>query len=296
MFIRAGVVTFAALLAALATAGRAADDYEIRLQRPFKAGVSFTVSATDTLRSSETVDLPNGMSNQSSLFRRVTLDADVRIDKVDDQGAPTGAAVVIRRLTVQTGNGSQAALVAPKVVLEPGTAVTLTYNGGQPVFALKAAAALSDEGVLALQQAFERMGFSDAVYGTKERKKAGESWPLNTSALAGDKTNPQNVDPALISGTVTFKGVRTLAGIACVQIDSTMTAKDYPVQGAAAKEATMTEVFSAVLPTDGARPVVAWSKRSTTHLVTEEKPLGQGTMRRTVDSEVLHEAAWLPKS
>ena len=295
MPLRAGVIVTAFVLA-LAAVGRGADDFEIRLQRPFKAGQAFTVSATDTMRSSEVVDLPNGMSNKTASFRRVTLDADVRIDKVDDQGAEAAVAIVIRRLTLQATIPTQAtALVAPKVVLEPGTAVTLTYSAGQPAFALKTPAVLSDEAVLTLQQAFKRMTLTDAVYGTKERKKTGDDWPLNKSALAGDKTSPQYVDPALITGSVALKGVRTISGIECLQIDGSMSAKDFPVEGAAAKEATMTAAFSANLPTDVARPAVAWSMRSTMHFVTEEKPLGQGTVRKTVDSEVLHDSAWLPK-
>jgi len=276
-----------------ASASARADDtaYTIKIQRPLKAAQKFTLSATNTLRSAERVELPNGDSNRTALFRRVIIEADVTIDKVDDAGMESSASIVVRKLTLQSSENAPNGTSTPKSVLEPGSQLTVLFQpNGQPVFTPKQPGDLSDEATVALQQGFKRMTITDAVYGTTDKKKLNDSWPMNTQAMGGDKTNPQYVDPSKITGSVKLSGVRPLAGIPCIQLDGTMTTKDFQVQGVAAKDATMTTLFSATLPTDADKPILAWSVRSTTHFVTEDKPLGQGTLRRTVDTEVQHEA------
>ncbi len=293
LMLAAGIVLAGAAAARGAGVAGANDvAYDIRIQRPLLAGQAFGINATNTLRSSEKVDLPSGVSSKNLTFRRVTLAADIRIDKVDMAGVETAVSVVIGKLTLESGEGTQ---TQAKAVLEPGTELTLTYPGGQATFTLKKGGALADDAQLALLQGFKRMSITDAVYGTKEKKKVGDTWELNKSAMGGDRTSPQYVDPALVSGSVALKGVRKLLEIECLQLEGSMTTKDFQVQGVAAKEATMTAVFTANVPVDGAKPTVAWSVRSTVHFVTEESPLGRGVVRRTVDTEITHEAAWTPK-
>jgi hypothetical protein len=281
-----------------ASAARGADEYDIRLQRPMAAGQSYGLSATNTLRASEKIDLPDGSSTRSASFRRVILDADVHVDNVDDKGVEAQVSLTIRRLTIQeTKQGQMTDQSTPDVVLDPGTQVLVLYapGGVQPNFVLKKAGVLPDEAMLALQQGFKRMSINDALFGTREKKKVGDNWPLDKSALPKDRTSPQYIDPALVTGTVTFKALRAVAGVNCLQIDGTMTTKDFQVQGVVPKDATMSTIFTVSLPVDAAKQAMAWNVRSTTHFVTEDKPLGQGTVRHTVDSEIVHEASVTPK-
>jgi hypothetical protein len=278
-----------------ASAGAA--DYEIKIQRSYKAGQTYAFSSTDIYRASEKLDLPGGASTRSSNFRRIILDGTVRIDKLDDQGQAAAQSFTVQRLTVQSSSGDLAsAQAAPKTLLDPGTELTMTYAAAQPTFALKKGGLLSDDALAALQQGTKRMSLSDALYGTKERKKIGDTWPLNKSALPTDRTNARYMDPALISGTVSLKAVRTLAGLECLQLDGSMVTKDVPMGGdIVPREATTTVTFTCNLPTDAALPPVAWSMKSVTHVVTEEKTLAQNTKVHTVDSEVSHDASWTPK-
>ena len=242
MTIRRLVPLSVGLLLTLAASASAAD-YPIKFQRPFKAGQAFAFSATDTYRAGEKLDLPNGSSTNSSNVRRIALDADVRIDKVDAQGAALIQSFTLQRLTLQSTNGGASdpvilqetnpAAPAPAVknLLPPGTDVTVTYTDSQPAFALKKGGLLSDDALIALQQGTKRMSLSDTVYGTKDRKKVGESWPVDKSALPADRTKPGYIDPALITGTVTLKTLRTIAGLECLQLDGSMITRGMPLGG-----------------------------------------------------------------
>jgi hypothetical protein len=312
MIMRRFVPLATGLLLTLAASASAAD-YPIKIQRPFKAAQAFAFSATDTYRASEKVQLPNSTSTQSSNFRRITLDADVRIDKVDAQGAVAVQSLTLQRLTLQTTNADPGGApmvysgqrsttdTAPsaataKNLLPAGTEVTITYTDSQPAFALKKGGLIADDALLALQQGTKRMSLSDTLYGTKERKNVGDSWAINKAALPSDRTSAGYIDPALITGTVTLKAIRAVAGIECLQIDSNLVTHGLPSSGGVPpREASTTVNFSCNLPTDETLPPVAWTMKSTTHVVTEEKSLAGNTITRTVDSEISHDAAWTPK-
>lgn len=280
----------------------AADDgsYDIRLQRPFQAGQTFTVSATDSQRTAQRVDLPDGKGSQNLFIRRVLLDADVHIDKADDK--ETQASVTIRKLTLQTANGEALAeRVTPTVLLEPGSELSLVYSGnegGGTTFKLKNNGALSPEAHTALQQAFQKMAVTDALYGTADKKKVGDSWPINKQALANDRTNPPTVDPSQVSGSTTLKAVRQIYGAPCLQVEGMLTAKDVPVAGMGElrpKEATSTTTFTLSMPVAADKPVLSYTIKAATHIVVAGDPQGTSKLVTTVDSEVAHDTTWVPR-
>jgi hypothetical protein len=289
-------LVLSASLLIFATASRAAD-YAIKFQRPFKAGQAFAFSATDTYRATDKTDLPDGTSMRSSNFRRVALDADVRIDKVDDQGAVTVESITIQRLTLQaTSSDSSPDRTPTRNLLRQGTELTLTFTDNQPAFALKKGGLIPDDTLSALRQTTDRINISDALFGTKERRQIGASWPIVKSALPSDPALPGYVDPAHISGTVTLKALRNVVGLECLQLEGTTTTRQLPVEGnVVPKEATLTETFTCNLPTDPNFPPVSWNMKKLTHIVTEEKTLSGNTRARTIDSEISHDASWTPK-
>jgi hypothetical protein len=286
----------AGLLLTLAVSARAAD-YEIKIQRPFKSGQSFALIASDTFHAGEKVDLPNGTSTRSSSFRRITLDADVRIDKVDAQGEAAVQSLTLRRLTLQTANSDTAPNPATaKNLVPPGTELTLTFTNSEPSFALKDGGLLSDEALTALQHGTIRMSLTDALHGSKVRQKVGDSWPLGKSALPATRTDPRHLDPDLIDGTIRLKDLRTVAGLECLLLEGTTVTKNLQLEGnVVPREASRTDTFSCTLPTNLGLPVVAWSMKSITRIVTEEKSLAKNIITHTVDSEISHEATWTPK-
>lgn len=287
----AGLVVF--WLGPLALAAQDAG-YDIRLQRPFKAGQSFAVSATNTQRTSQGARVPTAAGGPSQFMRRVLLDADVRIDKVDASG--TQASVTIRKLELQTDNGDiLAGRPAPEVLLSPGTELVMTCAGEQTSFARKNKEALSAAALTALQQALQKMAFTDTMYGTTEKRKVGDSWPINTAAVPVDRTNPLSVDPSQISGKVTLKAVRPIFGVESLLVEAVQTTKDLPVGGMAPKEATSTTTFTLALPVAPDRPLISYTVKVATHIVVTGQPQGTATLETTVDSELSHEATWTPK-
>jgi hypothetical protein len=272
------------------TAASGGPDYGIVIERPYAAGKSYNVIATDTYRSSEKVDLPGGMTTRTQNLRRLALEAEVRIDKVDAKGGIAAQSVVVKRLTQQISKSGQEQ-GKPMVLLEPGTELTMTYKEGQATMSLKKGGLMEDEALSGLQQGFAPMSLTDAVHGSKERKKAGDTWPVNTGAIAYDKSDTKHVDPSLISGTMALKGVRPQGGVECLQLEGSMVTKQ-ALGADVAKEATVTVGFTLNLPVDGKLPAAAWSVKSETHVVMEEELLGRGKVVRTVDLEISHEASW----
>jgi hypothetical protein len=268
--------------------------FPILIHRSFKPATAFYVTCSDTFRASEKVDLPGGISTRTQHFRRTTLDADVRIDKIDDQGFPAAQSISIKRFSQQLNNTGQEQSPA-RALLDPGTELTMTSHAGQLAFTRQDNHDLPDETLAALQSAFQNLPLSDALYGAKDRKTIGNSWPIDKSALLADRTDPNFVDPALITGTVTLKTRRPLAGIDCLQLDGAMLTKDAPTGATAPKESTIALTFTLNLPLDTNLPPMAWFIKRATHAVTENQPLGRGTVTHTVDSETTHETTWTPK-
>ena len=279
------------LLCPLAAA--AADDatYSIRFRRQFTAEQVFSVSITHSQRSSQRTSRSASNATQTSSVRRVLLDADVHIDKVEEK--QTKASVTIRRFELTTSAGDNGPRPTPATLLSPGTEVLLTYAGDDTSFSLKNQQGLSPDVLTALRQCFQTMALSDALYGTTEKKKVGDSWPLNTKTLVADRTDPVSLDPSQVSGTTTLKAARQVYGIPCLLLEGTQTTKDAPVVGITPKESTANTTFSLTVPEALDKPLVGYSIKILRHIVVAGQPSEDATL--TADLEESHESTWVPK-
>jgi hypothetical protein len=294
---RASVLIAAVAMAAAAGMVRAADEtYDVRIERPLKVGQTYGISTMDSVRSSQSAGTSNSPGTRTSNFRRVLMDADVQIDKVDAKGIETAATVTVKKLTLQADTGNVPAdQVPPRAVMDPGTVVTLTYDGNKRTFTSKKEGAITDDAVTALDRAFQRMTLTDGAYGPKGKKKVGDTWSLNKDALVVDRTNPNTIDPSLTIGVIKLKAARAIAGVNCLQVDVTMVTSGFPIQGLTPTEASINTNFTLNLPVDTALPVYSWTYKQTKHIVLDQKPAGQATIRTVADAEEAHEATWTPK-
>jgi len=271
-----------AVLAAFATPAHAADEktFAIHFDRPATAGQKFSLAASEIVRTRQKIELPDGGANSTDKLKRVTLDADVRVDKCDDKGHDSQNTLIIKTLTMQLDGQT-------RELLKPGTQLTLVYEGTVMIFTQKSGEKLPDDADAGLRQIFkaqrEQTLAYDSIYGTPLKKAVGDSWPVSPAALATDIQLPGAIDPKQVTGTVVLKAVKPVAGIECVQIEAALVANNVPVEGAQPKESTLSVSLACSQP------------RITSHTVIEQQPQGRGIIRYTLDSETTHAATWTPK-
>src|SRR5205823_1055694 len=119
---------------------------------------------------------------------------------------------------------------------------------------------LSDDANTSLQQVFKphkaNRVTDDERYGTPDRKKIGDSWPVDVKALTRDRTGAAGapaLDPKNVSGTVTLKSVKAvpaLGNLECAEIEATVQMKNIPVANLTPKESAMRVVVTNLLPTN----------------------------------------------
>jgi len=285
------------IAAALTARGQTPEKtFDVRFDRTFKVGQVFTVTTADAARASQKTETPDGQTMSASNFRRTVLEAEVRIEKVDTKNLPVLAAITLKRLTVQSvAAGQEQRESDPKEILPAGTAISATYLDGVPTFSLAGAKPIPPDALAALRREFHPTQLTDDVFGTPDKKKIGDTWPVDTKAMKADMTDPQAVDPRVFTGDVTLKAQRNVTGVNCLQFEAVLHSNTIPFLQVTPTEASITVTYATSLPVDPALPPVTNSMKTVTHIVVEQKPLGKGIVRTTSDSEVTHEATWFAK-
>jgi len=155
-----------------------AQDYQIQIHRPMKVGEQYQVQVSGTQSESMTVTSNGNPVKDKREDFTVDYKSVEKVDEVDSIGRETKTTSTIEKL-VKTEGG------VAKELLPKGTVVVSSLSGrnqihevgGQPVDAETAK-------VLSLVISLGKGGPSDdAAFGTKDRKKAGESWEPNVPAI-----------------------------------------------------------------------------------------------------------------
>ncbi len=237
--------------------------------------------------------------------RTIIFQGDLHVDVVDEKGRVTDASVVVRDFTGGTSTSGSVVVIpehelrpSPEL-LAPGSELRVRFRPGQTLVDSKSDQKFSDDAAAALREVFpppadEKSG-NDVIYVLTDRRKIGDSWPVNVQALAPSKDVPRGLDPVHTDGTVMFKSIRTLAGKPCAELEATIASRDVPVEGMEVKESTLSLVFSADIPTDSSDALLSTHMDSKLHVVTEQQPNGMGTVHHTLDIETTHDVSWLPK-
>jgi len=190
------------LLGILCWANSNAQDYEIRLHRAVSTGAKYRIVASG--QSFERIGLFAGGKQFDQKQEEISFDLDAIATAlaVDQRGRPTQYTLTIEKFVVSPDGGN-------KVTLERGTVITgrlagqrfVLTTGGTPLNALAAKA------IGWVLPAPTTQGTDDDVFGTRDRKKVGDTWPINADAAArylGEMLK------ASISGS-NIKGETTLA-------------------------------------------------------------------------------------
>jgi hypothetical protein len=180
-----------------------AQDYEIRLQRPKTAGQTYRVSVSGSEQNRMTMDINSKTEQKESENKAIDFESIVTILEIGKQGAPVKESHKIVKCE-RLENDSRLALVPP------GTVVTAFLADKKQQFTIEGTEVSPEaKEVLDMVITLDDVDYSeDEAFGTKERKKIGDSWPINIK-LAMEELRSSGLD--FTKGD--FSGKVTLAGI-----------------------------------------------------------------------------------
>ena len=230
----------------------------MRLTRPAAAGEKRL--AVGSLQSDDhltgTRDGAPSDQRQASTIRYVVA---TEILEASARGNALRATLTVRRLVKESGGVSLE-------LAKPGAVIAARLAGRERVFELQGARLAPD-----LQQALaaavplraDDEPTDDDLFGTAQRRRAGESWPANGELFARFGSASVTFDPKDVAGTVTLAGVKPVHGVPCLEVRWKLDARRGAFQpgslpeGFAGTTTTMSVSGSTLVPIDGALPPAA---------------------------------------
>jgi hypothetical protein len=269
------------------------EDYPIKLSRPAKVGDKSQVQVTFTVNRSNSakVEGADDVKEDKSSFK-VDLAGVSETLAVDSHGEETKFTITIDKC-VKT-DGDKTADLIPK-----GHVLVAESKDKETEFTLKDGE-LSDEAKDALKSAIHAHvpdePTDDEIFGTTERKKPGDTWPIHADALVKVlKRSDVKVDPKDISGTVKLVGSATHDGVPVLHIECDFEVRNLKVPAPAGGEQTQglfRGSFAGMFPQDLSVPPLADSQAEEMQL-TYKVPASDGqnaimksNWQRTIESKV----------
>jgi hypothetical protein len=253
MKIKLCIAFFASFLVAVCANEKtaASADYEIKLVREGAVGSSFRVNATGSSEEAveTTVDGQTTPVKSEKYSVEIVVVCEVLAKATPEHGAKNK--LIVEKMNMTQQDQTEKLLEAGTEVIEERISGATQFSvGGKPV-AEKVA------------KAFAAVGFSmkdfgsandDDIFGTKGRKKVGDSWPINSTAAANDFSKDVfPVKPENISGSTAVKELVTVGNQKCLVISATMAMRDLlppAPQGLEAQPGEANAVFSGIFPVD----------------------------------------------
>lgn len=243
---------------ALVALAAAADDYEVKFDRPFAVGDRHRIvaQASESQTTARTVDgksLPPVVEKFSASAEFLQV-----VERVDERGRPRQVRLTFDKLVATPGDGKEARVA-------PGTVIIASHDGTRATFTRADGKELALE--RALIQAIELLHefdtgeiSNDRIFGTAGRRRThGEEWPMDAQATAANFAETDvEVKAEDIQGTVTLGKLVHHAALPCLEIRARLHVKSMkpPVEGLqgglALQEASLDVEVEALLPVDTA--------------------------------------------
>jgi hypothetical protein len=235
-----------ALLCGL-SATASALDYEVKLVRLAKVGDRYGLVATGIQEQRMTMTINGQKTPPRDQLMDVALTAKAEVLAVSTGGREMKTTFTVDKLT--NTEGAQVTDVLPA-----GTVVVAERVGKKTEFQIAGAPAKPEvAGALALVISLDsdQSTNDDLIFGTKERKAIGDSWPIDAKAGAADLADKGGlkIDPANLTGTTTLvealpNGLRVSAKLAMKDVGIPLP------PGMAVTSSNFTAEFSGVFPID----------------------------------------------
>jgi hypothetical protein len=228
-----------------------AQEYEIRMHRPSKVGDKFQTTVAAKEIQETTIAANNNPVESKKEDRSVAFSGVVEVLAVDAKGMPVKISATVEKLMKNEAGASSE--VVPK-----GDVIVASLDGRKQVYQINGTPAGADVAkALDLTFSLSTSGVTDdEVFGTNEKKKAGESWGINAELAKKDFAESFGLNVEKMAGKVTFIGVANRADGDVLKLGVVMTIKAMPpmppnfVVDQSSAEARMEGEF----PVDATRP------------------------------------------
>jgi len=192
----------------VATAG--AQDYEIRLHRAIATGAKYRITGSGQQFERMQIFAGGKQVDQKEEDIRFDIETVATALTVDALGRPTQYTLAIEKFVVSPAGGDT-------VTLERGTVISGRLEGQRVILAI-GDAPLGGLAAKVIEWMFPvptSSGTDDDVFGTRERKKVGDRWPIDARAAAHHlgASLKAEIDSNLIKGeTALVRAGRTAVG------------------------------------------------------------------------------------
>jgi hypothetical protein len=238
--------SFLALLL-VCTGAFAADDapkdeaYEIKLARPFKVGMKYSLTADGALVRNVKVTRGGETHDQPEDGYGVRLEGTVEVLALDDTGEEAKISCTVDKCARITSEGETELLPKGNVFVAEG-------KGKDTKFSLEGGAELPKEAAEALELVIsldtnDKLN-DDDLLGTKEKKKVGESWPVTPEAIAKDSERVGVVvKPEDVEGSFRLDGVEKVGEVECLKMSGNLRVKKLLTKADATEDDGLPEGF-----------------------------------------------------
>jgi hypothetical protein len=251
MNIHRAFVCAVAVVVFLAASPVFAQDYEIRLTRDARAGEKYNLTASGVLSEQMTMSAKGTVLQKNAAFHTMKLEGIVTVLEVDKLKEERKLRLDISKCLVSAGGNAE-----EQEVLKKGTQVVAQIKDGQEEFLVDGNVAPKDVAKLLGHFISLRAGQvnDDHIFGTKERKKVGDSWPVNSVKAAADlSTKGMKVSPENIKGNTMLEKLVVVDGRECLKLDAKIDMSNISLplpSGLTVEKSDMSATFSGEFPVD----------------------------------------------
>jgi len=261
-----------------------AQDYEIRLTRPAKVGLKYETVISVTRATQKITKSQGEIKEKYSSSFTTTFEGTITVLKVDKLQRASELRLLVSKCLEKMG-----AFGTLEEVLTKGTQVVARRNDSGMEFLVDGKAVSKGVGGV-LEQLFSlprSQVTADSIYGTKDRKKVGDSWAINSAESAKDASSVgTQVDKKNISGSTRLKNVIEYQGKKCLQISTTVEGVNFtpPLlpDGMAVEKSKITFSYLNIYPIDKSIGSLAFTGTLFMSLEAKSKTDQGDTMSKTL--------------
>jgi hypothetical protein len=252
--------------------------YSIKLDRRLKSGDMFTLIVQGNRKQTTTVRLDDKVKSEKESHYAFEFQGFVNVLAVDEQGQPDKQQVTVGRFVKKEDNGSDTTLI------EPGSKITEDHsNGADPTYAIDSGELSKEarEGLTSILAGKGRQPF-DRTFGNSSKVTPQTEWPVNTEEEAKFLTqNGLRINASNLSGTVKLIGVRSIDGVDCQQVWSTVRAENFapPDTG----DVTQIHTFDGFFPLDPEKYILAEGYKMELYANSKPTPEKLSTHTETIE-------------
>ena len=288
--------TFLIIAAVVGQSVLAADEgHTIKLHRPARVGEQLRVEISGSESNTMTRKVGD-MEDSEEKKWSAKLKGIVTVLKVNKVGSVSHMKLKVDSFTITEGKFTEEALEKGAVIKgeekddknqfelwDEESKLGVPLQDGIVVDALKLLFSLDDA---------EDKETDDDVFGTKNKKKVGDSWKINAKALAESAGNDKvKIDPKNVTGKISLAGVIKAGGHECLELKGNFTVKglkppaDFP-RNLRVVKSEMTSSVHSKIPVDTSLPEVE-NNMVVTMIMEVRSQRGQVTMKitRNVESQ-----------